>query len=56
MKHSYIKPRATFIQLAVEGMIAESLTYDTTAEQKNEMLSSEKAWSSDNWTDADSED
>lgn len=56
MKKIYTKPATTLVDVAAEGMIAASLTYNP-GKFGSDMLSNGKGgWSSDNWAAADCEE
>lgn len=55
MKKTYIAPSAVAINLVAEGMMAASTTKigynsDETVSNETNVLSNDKAWSSDNWS------
>ncbi len=59
MKKTYQAPTSTAVNLVVEGMMAlstdRSMDYvaDETVTNENNVLSNDRAWNSNNWTDED---
>ena len=59
MKKTYQTPTSTAVNLVVEGMMAlstdRSMDYsaDETVTNENNVLSNDRAWSSNNWTNED---
>lgn len=59
MKKTYIAPTSAAVNLVVEGMMAlstdRSMDYsaDETVTSEGNVLSNDRAWNSNNWTDED---
>lgn len=54
MKHTYIAPKATAVQLHIESSILDASApraYDTVS--NGAQLSEEKGWSSESWTETE---
>ncbi|MDD7079454.1 MAG: hypothetical protein PUI06_01700 [Prevotella sp.] len=56
MKRTYIAPSAIRIELATEGMMAQSLGWsssETVTDESNVLSTERNGWSADNWNGAD---
>lgn len=56
MKKTYKQPRATLIEWRTEGMMALSLEIKTDGSGGDQMLSGERGWSSENWSNTSDDD